>query len=100
MYIEIGQNLVLHCKHLKVTAKAPNAENILLLYFPYTYEIYKLIEDLLKVSVDFIYVYHNKIGFYNAYVIKDINEYIEEHEGVVTILHDYQSTNGASIEHI
>lgn len=100
MYIEVRNNTVLHLENLKAVAKASNAKNILILYFPYNYDIIKLIIRLVSSNIDFIYTCHNKIGFYDAYIIKDISEYIEEHEGVVTIIHDYTYTKGPSIEHV
>lgn len=100
MYIEVRNNTVLHFENLKAVAKAPNTKNIILLYFPYNYDIDKLIIRLVSFNIDFIYTCHNKIGFYNAHIIKDINEYIEEREGIVTIIHDHTYTEGPSIEHV
>lgn len=101
MYIEIHKNLVLHCGHIKNIAKAPNTEKTLIVYFSYDYDIIKLIALMLKVDIDFMYSYYNKIGLYDAHVIRDINEYLETRsEQVVTIIHDHLTEEGASIERI
>lgn len=100
MYIEIRNNTVLHVENLKAVAKAPNTKNIIFLYFPYDYDIIKLIIRLINSNINFMYTCHNKIGFYDAHIIKDINEYIEEHEGVVAIIHDHTYTKGSFIEYV
>lgn len=101
MYIEVRKNLVIHFSHVKNVTKAPNTEKTLIVYFSYDYDIIKLIAQMLKVDTDFMYVYYNKIGLYDAHVIKDINEYLEARsEQVVTMIHDYLTEEGASIERI
>lgn len=101
MYIEIRKNLILHCGHIKNIAKAPNTEKTLIVYFSYDYDIIKLIALMLKVDIDFMYVYYNKIGLYDAHVIRDINEYLKARpEQVITIIHDHLTEEGASIERI